>query len=63
MFDLVQISFTGRCFHFWPSVTWYLTVFPKKLKNKTFYFYTKKNIALLFFTLVLALESISGVKS
>jgi hypothetical protein len=37
--------------------------FPKKISNKTFYFYSKKNIALLFLYLVLAIESISGVKS
>jgi hypothetical protein len=37
--------------------------FPKKIRNKTFYFHTKKNFILFFFYLVLALESISGVKS
>jgi hypothetical protein len=36
--------------------------FSKKIRNKTFYFHTK-NITLFFFYLVLALESISGVKS
>jgi hypothetical protein len=37
--------------------------FPKIIRNKTFYFHTKKKITLFFFYLVLALESISGVKS
>jgi hypothetical protein len=43
--------------------TWYLVVFQKKFKNKTFYFHTKKKFTLFFFYLVLALESIYGVKS
>jgi hypothetical protein len=36
--------------------------FPKKISNKTFYFHSKKKITLFLFYLVLALESISGVK-
>jgi hypothetical protein len=43
--------------------TWYLAVFQKKIRNKTFYFHTKKKFTLFFFYLVLALESISRVKS
>jgi hypothetical protein len=37
--------------------------FPKKIRNKTFYFHCKKNFTIFFFYLVLALESISGVQS
>jgi hypothetical protein len=37
--------------------------FPKKIRNKTFYFYTKFFLLLYCFLLSLALESISGVKS
>jgi hypothetical protein len=36
--------------------------FPNKIRNKTFYFHSKKKFTLIFFYLVLALESISGVK-
>jgi hypothetical protein len=37
---------------------------PKKIRTKTFYFQSKQNnFTLFFFYLVLALESISGVKS
>jgi hypothetical protein len=43
--------------------TWYLAVFPKKIRNKTFYFHCKFFFTFFFFYLVLALESISGVKS
>jgi hypothetical protein len=43
--------------------TWYLAVFQKKLGTKLFILTLKKNIAIFFFYLVLALESISGVKS
>jgi hypothetical protein len=39
-----------------------LTVFPKKLGTKLFIFTLKKNIAFLLLYLVLAIESISGVK-
>jgi hypothetical protein len=42
--------------------TWYLAVFQKKLRTKLFIFTLKKNHFILFY-LVLALESISGVKS
>jgi hypothetical protein len=43
--------------------TWYLTVFPKKLGTKLFIFHTKHFYGLIVLYLVLALESISGVKS
>jgi hypothetical protein len=42
--------------------TWYLAFFQKKLGTKLFIFTLKKN-CFMFFYLVLALESISGVKS
>jgi hypothetical protein len=42
--------------------TWYLGVFQKKLGTKLFIVTVKKNFTLIFFYLVLALESISGVK-
>jgi hypothetical protein len=37
--------------------------FPKKIRNKTFYYHGKKIFTYFFFHLLLALESISGVKS
>jgi hypothetical protein len=37
--------------------------FSKKNRNKTFYFYTKKKYCIIILYFVLALESISGVKS
>jgi hypothetical protein len=37
--------------------------FPKKIRNKTFYFHCKKKFTIFFFYFVLALESISGGKS
>jgi hypothetical protein len=43
--------------------TWYLTVFPQKLGTKLFIFHTKHFYGLIVLYLVLALESISGVKS
>jgi hypothetical protein len=43
--------------------TWYLAIFQKKLEPKLFIFTVKKKFTLLFFYLVLALESISGIKS
>jgi hypothetical protein len=43
--------------------TWYLAVFQKKLGTKLFIFSVKKCFHLFIFYLVLALESISGVKS
>jgi hypothetical protein len=42
--------------------TWYLAVFQKKLGTKLFIFIVKK-IHFILFYLVLALESIFGVKS
>jgi hypothetical protein len=43
--------------------TWYLTVFPQKIGTKLLFFHTKKKYRFIVFYLVLALESISGVKS
>jgi hypothetical protein len=43
--------------------TLYLAVFQKKVGTKLFIFTVKKKFTLFFFYLVLALESISGVKS
>jgi hypothetical protein len=43
--------------------TWYLAVFQKKLETKLFIFTVNFFFTLFFFYLVLALESISGVKS
>jgi hypothetical protein len=43
--------------------TWYLAVFQKKLGTKLFIFTFKKNYFFIIFYLVLAIESISGVKS
>jgi hypothetical protein len=35
----------------WNMGTWYLTVFPKKIRNKTFYFYSKKKYCFFVFVL------------
>jgi hypothetical protein len=43
--------------------TWYLAVFQKKLGTKLFIFTVEFFFHFIFFYLVLALESISGVKS
>jgi hypothetical protein len=43
--------------------TWYLAVFQNKLETKLFIITVKKKFTLLFFYFILALESISGVKS
>jgi hypothetical protein len=42
--------------------TWYLTVFPQKIGTKLFIFHTKFFYRFIVLYIVLALESISGVK-
>jgi hypothetical protein len=59
-----RVHFRGQKSTFWSLIrNMVFSGFPKKIRNKTFYFHCKKNFTLFFFYLVLALESISGVKS
>jgi hypothetical protein len=69
-FFLINIK-VAHCCEGWPKTirTWSLIGnmvfggFPKEIRNKTFFFHMKKKYHFIYFFLVLALESISGVKS